>query len=152
MTIVFLAIKSKWVDRGLSKIINRMLKRYTDLEIQDFAAVLHLKDDYKISEKKVSEDDWICNNTLKELNLIEEGIMVLGIDREDEEYFGSPSGNFKILPNDVVTVYGKAEGIKSVYKRKKGYKAEFEHEKFMKKEEKRKSTEEEKQKSDTTEK
>lgn len=150
MTIVYWAIKSKWVDRALSKMINRMLQRYTDLEIQDFAAVLHLKDDYKISEKKVSEDDWMCNKTLIELNLREEGITVLGIDREDEDYFGSPSGNFKILPNDIVTSYGKAEGIQSVYKRKKGYRAEFEHEEYVRKEEMRKKKEKEKQKPDTT--
>ncbi|PVW12624.1 TrkA C-terminal domain-containing protein [Marixanthomonas spongiae] len=151
MSIVWWGIKSKWVDRGLSKVINKMLKRYTELEITDFAAVLHLKDDYRISEKKVSEDDWLCNKTLIELNLIEEGIMVLGIDRKDQDYYGSPSGDFKILPNDVITVYGKAEGIQSVYKRKKGYQAEFEHEKYVRKEEVRKATEKEKQQQNKTE-
>ncbi|TVZ26887.1 hypothetical protein JM83_1885 [Gillisia sp. Hel_I_86] len=52
MGFVWWAIKSKWVDRGLSKIMDRMLKKYTHVEIQDYAAVLHLKDDYKISQFK----------------------------------------------------------------------------------------------------
>ncbi len=141
MTIVWWAIKSKWVDRGLSVVISRMLRRYTDLEILDFAAILHFKDDYKISEKHVDLNDWICNKTLKELRLRDEGINVLGIDRKNNAYFGSPTGSFEIMSDDTVTVYGKAEGIKSVFLRKKGYRAETEHEKFVKKEAIRKTIE-----------
>jgi Trk K+ transport system NAD-binding subunit len=114
-----------------------MLKKYTDLEIQDYAAVLHLKDNYKISEKKIDENDWLANKTLIELDLRHEGITILGIDRIDTDYFGSPSGDFKLLPEDMITVYGKAEGISNVYARKKDYIAEMQHEKFVKKEIKR---------------
>jgi len=52
MLILWWAVHSDVVDRALSKVINKMLTRYTVLEIQDYAAVLHLKDSYKISEKK----------------------------------------------------------------------------------------------------
>ena len=77
MTLIWWAIKSKWIDRRLSKIINRMLVRYTDLEVKDFAAILHLKDDFKISEKRIAPDDWMANRTLLQLNLREEGILSL---------------------------------------------------------------------------
>ncbi|MDT7827515.1 TrkA C-terminal domain-containing protein [Pricia sp. S334] len=146
MSILWWAIRSKWIDRGLSKIINRMLRRYTDLEVKDFAAVLHLKDDFKISEKKIAPDDWMADRTLIELNLREEGITVLGVDRIGHDYFGSPSGEFKILPDDVVTIYGKAEGINSVYNRKKSYKAEHEHEEHVKMEETRQQMQKQRQK------
>ena len=139
MVLIWLAIKSKWVDRGLSKMIDRMLKKYTDLEIQDYAAVLHLKDDYKISEKRIDEDDWLANKTLKELELRKEGITILGIDRDNEDYFGSPMGDFRLLPQDVITVYGRSEGIHSVYARKKDFTAEMQHAKFVKKEIQRKA-------------
>ncbi len=146
MSIVWWAIKSKWVDRGLSKLINRMLQRYTDLEVKDFAAILHLKDNYKISEKRVAPDDWLAHQTLKALRLREEGITVLGIDRKHNDYFGSPSGDFEILPQDIVTLYGKAEGIESVYHRKKNYKAQHEHQQYVEKEEARKTVKKEEQK------
>lgn len=45
ISLVYWAINSQWVDRGLSKVINKMLKKYTDIDVQDYAAVLHLKDD-----------------------------------------------------------------------------------------------------------
>ncbi len=144
MLLLWLAIRSTWVDRGLSKIINRMLKKYTDLEVQDYAAVLHLKDEFKIVEATVDSDGWMCNRTLQELDLREEGITVLGVDRKGSGYFGSPSGTFKMLPNDKVTLYGRADGIKSIYNRKKDYYAQIEHKLFTKKEEERIATDQKK--------
>lgn len=137
VSLVYWAIRSKWVDRGLSKMINRMLKKYTDLEVQDYAAVLHLKDDYRISERKIKNGDWVANKTLKQLALRKEGIIVLGIDRNKEDYIGSPNGDFSILPGDVITIYGKAEGIKNLYARRRDYTAEEQHNKFVEKESER---------------
>ena len=141
MLLIWLAVRSKWVNRGLSNIINKMLKRYTDLEIQDYAAVLHLKDDFKVIEANVDSDGWMCNRTLQELNLREEGITILGVDRKDSGYYGSPSGEIKMLANDTVTIYGKSDGIQSLYNRKKDFYAQEEHEKYVVKEEQRKAVE-----------
>ncbi|RXJ49717.1 TrkA C-terminal domain-containing protein [Gelidibacter gilvus] len=137
MTLVFWAIRSKWVDRALSAVITRMLKRYTDIDIQDFAAILHLKDDFKISEKLILQTDWMANKAISDLNLREEGLTILGIDRHGIDYLGSPNGSAIILPEDVITVYGKSEVIKSVFNRKQDFKAEIEHQAFVKKEEER---------------
>lgn len=137
MSLVWWAIRSKWVDRALSVMIYKMLKRYTDLEIQDFAAILHLKDDFKISEKLIGEKDWMANKSLRDLNLRHEGLTVLGIDRHGEDYLGSPTGNAMILPKDVIIVYGRSEVIVSIFKRKNDYKATLEHQAFVKKEEAR---------------
>lgn len=146
MSFVWWAIKSKWVDKALSALINRMLKRYTDLHIQDFAAVLHLKDDFKISEKLIDDEDWMANKTLKDLNLRHEGLTILGIDRHGDDYLGSPAGNAMILPDDVITVYGKSEVIKSVFGRKRDFKATLEHEAFVKMEEERLEDQEQRKK------
>lgn len=149
MLLLWWAVSSPIIDRALSKLINKMLRKYTELEIQDYAAVLHLKDDYKISEKKIGADDWLSHQTLGELNLWKEGITILGVDRKDKDFFGTPSGSFEFLPEDLVTVYGKADGITSLFQRKKGYKAEVEHDKFVHEEEIHQETQEEEQKSDT---
>lgn len=140
--LLWLAIRSSWVDRGLSRLINKMLKKYTDLEVHDYAAVLHLKDNFKIIEAEVDADGWMCNRTLQELDLREEGITILGVERRGAGYFGSPSGTFKMLAHDKVTIYGEAEGIESIYNRKKDYYAQLEHNRFVEKEEERRATHE----------
>lgn len=148
MILIWLAIRSKWVDRALSALITRMLKKYTDLDIQDFAAILHLKDDFKISEKSIGPDDWMANKTIRTLNLRKEGLIILGIDRDGTDYLGSPNGDALILPDDVITVYGKSVVLMSVFNRKRDFKAEIEHKAFVKKEDARledqKSTRDEK--------
>jgi K+/H+ antiporter YhaU regulatory subunit KhtT len=137
MSLVYWAINSKWVDKGLSTLINKMLKRYTDLQVQDFAAILHLKDNFKVSERRIEENDWMANKTLKELSLRKEGITVLGIDRKDEGYLGSPSGDATILVDDLITIYGKSDSIKSVFSRKQNFNSEIEHRVSVKNEKKR---------------
>ncbi|GAA0873111.1 TrkA C-terminal domain-containing protein [Gangjinia marincola] len=115
MVVLWLAVKSAWVDRGLSRIINRLLKRYTDLEIHDYASVLRLKDDFQIIEATIDKDSWMSQRTLLELNLREYGITILGVYRSAEGYFGSPTGTFKLLPHDQITIYGKTTGIERLY-------------------------------------
>jgi K+/H+ antiporter YhaU regulatory subunit KhtT len=137
LSLVWWAVRSKWVDRGLSKLINRMLKRYTDIDVQDYAEVLHLKDDFKISEKKMEKDNWMANKTLEELDLRHEGVTILGIDRKDCDYIGSPTGSFEILPEDVVTVYGKADVIKNLFSRKNDFVASVSHQEYVEKENER---------------
>jgi len=138
ISIIWWGLKSKWADKELSKIINKMLQRYTDIEVQDYAAVLHFKDNYKISEKQVNSKDWMANKSLKELNLRDEGITVLGVERKRNKYFGSPTGSFTIQPEDVITIYGKADVIKNIYKRQRDFSGEREHVDFVKKETTRK--------------
>jgi hypothetical protein len=127
------AVHSDWVDRSLSKVIDKMLRKYTDLDMNDYAAVPHLKDSFKIIEASVDNNGWMCHRTLQELNLREEGITILGVDRKGSGYYGSPSGVFKLLPGDIITIYGKSEGISSLYNRKKDFYADLEHEKFVEK-------------------
>lgn len=138
LAILWWGIRSDWVDRGLSKLISKMLKKYTDINVQDYAAVLHLHDNYHVSEMRVEKDSWLANKTLIELELRKEGITVLGIERKGEDYLGSPSGNSKILPHDVITLYGKAEVFESIYKRTSDFGGEVQHKKFVEKEAERK--------------
>jgi len=51
---------SQWMDRHLSNIVSKALKRYTNLKIQDFAKLLHLAGDYQVTELQVKADDWLA--------------------------------------------------------------------------------------------
>lgn len=124
---IWWAAQSEMVDRFLSHLIDKALRRYTSIDVRDYAAILHLAGDYQITELRVESDDWVVNRSLKELKLSHEGIMVLGIQREKGNYIGTPAGNTKVLPKDVLTVYGKASSFDSLDTRKKGAKGDMEH-------------------------
>ena len=121
------AAQSEAVDRYISEIIDVALKRYSTIDVRDYAAILHLAGDYQVTNLQVSPEDWTAHKTLQELKLSHEGIMVLGIQRKEGNYIGTPNGDTQILPEDVLTVYGKASLFKDLDTRKKGKQGDREH-------------------------
>ena len=122
---------SKWVDRQLSNVINWALKRYTDIDIQDYSTLLHLAGEYSVTELLVEQDDWLANRTLLELDLIAEGILILGITRNDGTYIGTPLATTTIEPFDNLILYGRVSCLKRLDQRQKGNLGDREHEKAV---------------------
>ena len=118
---------SQWVDRHLSRLISRALKRYTSLEVTDYASLLNLTGEYRISEIHVGPDDWLANKTLDELAVRDEGVAVLGVKREDGTYLGTPKGETPIVPADTLIVYGRESALGKIGKRRTGPQGEREH-------------------------
>ena len=125
--ILLMLSASKWVDKQLSSIISNMLKRYTKLNVRDYAGLLHLSDDYAISELMVEKQDWIANQNLKSLSLRDEGINVLGIKRKNGHYIGVPSGETEILDGDLLILYGRHTLFEDLDERKKGVHGSIQH-------------------------
>jgi K+/H+ antiporter YhaU regulatory subunit KhtT len=124
---LFLLSQSKWIDRKLSNVINRALSRYTYLDVRDYYSLLHLSDDYRVSEIKVEEKNWLMNKSLHELDLAAEGIIVLGIKRGNGKYVGAPVGDTMIKEHDILILYGRIKLLEKLEKRKEGNSGDREH-------------------------
>ncbi len=127
---------SEWVDRRLSRIINKALKRFTDLDVKDYADLLHLTGDFQVAEVQVRTDDWLSDKLLQESRLRDEGVVVLGLTRGDGTYIGIPEGATKILPNDTLILYGRSEALANLDKRRKDREGYWERYQAVKKKEK----------------
>lgn len=116
---------SDWVDRVVSRVIERALRRYTDIEVRDYVSLFHLQGDYAIAEMVVEEEDWVVDSTLMELRLNEEGILVLGIERRDG-YLGAPRGHTVVRVGDTLVLYGRDKNLADLDERRRdfdGYRA-----------------------------
>lgn len=111
---------SQWVDRWLSRAVDFLLNRYTDLNVKDYASLLHLTGDYRLAELQVKKDDWLEGKTLAETRLREEGINVLGIKRKDGTYLGELSPDTLLQEDDNLVLYGKIDAIEVLDQRKRG--------------------------------
>lgn len=131
LSTLWFAIKSKVVDRWLSKMIDRALKKYTNIDVKDYAAILHLSGEYQISELRVRKTSWLAGKTLLELDLKSEGINVLGIQQKEGEYIGAPGGDDVINAGDVITMYGKAEIFKNIDAREDDFLGDWNHQKIV---------------------
>ncbi|MDX1657661.1 MAG: TrkA C-terminal domain-containing protein [Nitriliruptorales bacterium] len=116
------------VDRGLQRVIRRLLRRYTDLEVRDYASLLHIHGDYSVSELRVEEHHWMNNQTLADLRLNDEGVLVLGIQRGDEEYVGAPKGHHELRTGDVLVIYGPGNRLEDLDRRPAGIAGHQAHE------------------------
>ena len=118
---------SHWIDKHLSLIIQWALKRYTRLDIKDYAGLLNLSGEYRVTEMKVKPESWMADKTLRDLNLRDEGILVLGINRASGKYLGVPNGSTKIRPRDTVVLYGRSSNLNCLNERLKGHEGDLEH-------------------------
>jgi hypothetical protein len=109
---IFLLIyisRSAIVDRWMTDVISRLLRRFTDIETRDVAGLLQLSGDYSVAELCVRDGDWIEGRTLAELGLRDEGVVVLGLTRRGPGFIGTPTGGTHVRSGDVLLVYGRGE-------------------------------------------
>jgi MFS family permease len=118
---------SQWLDRRLSVLIQRLLNRFTELNIQDYDSLLHLGGEYSIHELYVEESDWMADKTLKDLKLKDEGILVLGLTRQDGTFIGTPSAKTRILGEDTLIIYGRGDMAAQLDQRQKGVGGQLAH-------------------------
>lgn len=124
---------SRWVDEKMSQVIGWALKRFTTLELRDYAGLLHLTGDYVVAELTVEAEDWLCNKELRQLRLNDEGVLVLGIERPDGSYIGAPRGDVALKPSDALLLYGRQEVISNLDERRGGAEGNWEHFKSIEK-------------------
>lgn len=119
--------RNERVDRRLTSLIRRFLRRYTDVEVSDTESLVALSGDYTVSELAVNEGDWMAGRTLEEAILRDEGIIVLGIKRPDGHYLSAPHGDTALRPDDVLTVYGHDDRIAELDDRPTGPDGDLAH-------------------------
>lgn len=119
--VVLLALaQSAAFDRALSHLIVRALRRWTDLDVRDYASLLHLGGEYQVNELFVGRDHWAAGRPLGELRVWEEGLRVLGVLRADGTYLGAPIPSTEVRPGDTLVVYGRAPELAAFQRRPTG--------------------------------
>jgi len=120
LVLLWIVGTSRWVDRHLSIVISWALNRYTQLEVHDFANLLNLAGDYRVTKHRVNPKSWMAHKKLNEIKLRDEGVSILGITHEGGTYLGVPKGAAKIMPGDTLILYGRSSALENLDKRPKG--------------------------------
>jgi hypothetical protein len=111
---------SSWVDRLLSRLVERALRRFSRLDIQDYEGLLHLAGDYRILEMPLEPGSWMEGRPLSELRPADEGVLVLGILTGEGEWLGTPAGDTRPAGGDTLVVYGRTGAIRELTHRRAG--------------------------------
>lgn len=131
-----------FINRWLSRWIDHLLKEYTDISVRDFSGLLHLSHGYTISEMIVEKEHWMTNKKLIDLKLRQEGLNLLGIERNDGVYIGLPHADTIICEGDLLILYGKEQALSSLNRRRRGMAGRRDHRKAVAEQQKREQEEE----------
>lgn len=115
------------VDWMLSGMITSFQKRFTRVYAKDYDNLLFLDGDYEVVKFHLKEDSWLVNKSMLELRLIDEGILVLGIRRDDGYYVAAPRGETHLYTGDEIIIYGREEALKDLSIRGSGDAGDREH-------------------------
>jgi hypothetical protein len=115
------------VDRALSRMIAWIL-RARGYDVRDFDTLLALSGNHTVAELRIREDDWIADRTLRSLRLRDEGVVVMGIQRDGAGYIGAPGPDETVRAGDTLVVYGLAERISELDRRQRGRAGDSAHE------------------------
>ncbi|UCC96937.1 MAG: TrkA C-terminal domain-containing protein [Phycisphaerales bacterium] len=127
LVVLWIISTSKLMDRFLTRVIRAALRKWTGLEVRDYARLLELDKGYAVAEIEIGPEDWLCNHRLSELNLTQEGILVLGVRRARGNYVGAPYGQTEIMLSDVLMCYGPEKILRELPHRLTGSKGDEEH-------------------------
>jgi hypothetical protein len=111
---------SGYLDRQFSRLAQRALCRWTELELRDYAQLLGVRDGFAVGQLRLQRDDWLTARPLRELSLPDEGVHVLGILRANGGYLGMPDGDTLLSADDVVVLYGHADQLADLDDRRRG--------------------------------
>jgi hypothetical protein len=112
--------RSAWVDQRMCAVISWALRRWTDLDARDYARLLHLRDDYGVTELCVDEGAWLAGQSVGQAGLDREGIRVLGIECGGGAFIGAPAGDVPIRVGDTLLLYGRTPRVAEVDRRGAG--------------------------------
>lgn len=93
------------------------------MALYDYEMILGLSQGNSIVSFQVPKNHWMVNETIGELKLEKEGVVVLGVFRRNhahEHYIASPSNDFQIKYRDRLVVYAREDVAANLAKREKG--------------------------------
>jgi len=125
--VLWLLASSKVATRLMNRAMERGLRRWTELDVRDYASLLRLTGDYTVMEIHLKQEDWLVGKTMRDCGLREEGVTVLGIVRENGNYVGVPKSATEIRAGDTLVVYGRANTLRKLDKRTRGAEGDRAH-------------------------
>lgn len=117
---LLLLARNERVTRVLNRAIRRVLRHYTDLEVKDYAGLLHVGMDFAVNQLRVETDEWLDGQTLASSKLSAEGVVVLGIERSDGTYLAAPTGSTPLVAGDTLLIYGHGPCLAELANRPQG--------------------------------
>ena len=124
---LLLIANSRYTERLMWRTNKWATARWGGIYVHDYVRLLRVAQDYVISELHVRADDWLAGHTLEQLRLASEGVLVLGIEKQDGSYLGAPRGYTRLDAGDSLILYGQQKSLLDLDNRRAGMEGNVQH-------------------------
>ena len=114
LSLLFYLTRTSFFENRITGLLRRALTRYSELELRDFHHMMQLSGDYAVVELAVREGDWVAGKNLAELELPNEGLLVLAVQSLDGGFSGAPRGQTVVHPGDTLILYGRTSVVADI--------------------------------------
>ncbi|MFV0523424.1 MAG: TrkA C-terminal domain-containing protein [Acidimicrobiales bacterium] len=114
LVLMLLSVHTRTANVVIDSATRYILSRFTALDTRDFAALLRFEADYTVSEFHAHADEWMVDHRLADLQLTQEGVLVLGIHRASGLFIGAPTGDTTIHVGDLILAYGRTAVLREL--------------------------------------
>lgn len=95
----------------IDRMIGWALKRIGQQEALDYANLLQFNEGFRVAEAVAGDHDWLTGQSVYELRSAGNPLVVLRIQRPDEELRGIPEPTDQIQAGDTVVLYGERSAL-----------------------------------------
>ena len=127
LLLLLIIANSRYLERFMWEVTKWALRQFGRVQIHDYTRLLRVGKDYVVSELQVHQGDWLVGHTLEELRLSSEGVLVLGIEKPNDEYVGTPRGHTRLAVGDCLILYGQHESLLDLDERREGIEGNIRH-------------------------
>ena len=113
---IALLARSRWLNELVTPAIRWALRRRSEaFRPRDYTGLLNLDRDYSVADIEIQEGEWLADERIGDLDLrSQEGVVVLGIRREDGTYLGAPGGEHELRAGDTIIAYGQTDRLREL--------------------------------------
>lgn len=127
LAILWLIANNRYVKQLMWQVNAWALRRFGGIQVHDYTKLLRIAHNYVVSELKVHQGDWLAGHTLAELRLVNEGVLVLGIEKSNGDYIGTPRGHTRLVADDCLILYGQQESLLDLDERRADVEGNVKH-------------------------
>jgi hypothetical protein len=127
LLLLLLFTKSRLIGILFTKIVERLLRKWTRLYTHDYASLLNLQAEYEVTTFTVPAASWFTNRMIKDLKLTDEGVLILAVRRSDGYFIGTPKSTTVLYPEDQVIMYGREPHLRMIITRPAGAPGDADH-------------------------
>lgn len=120
IVVIVIFARSRWFNRLITPGIEWAINRTTTLEFRDYTHLLEFQEGYRVAELRAEDDDWLTRKPLGDLDLGDEGVLILGTNRQDGSYVSPPDPDYTLQPGGTLTVYGQKDRLIELSARTEG--------------------------------